>query len=149
MADEIGLSDDARIMAMAGDLRMLLSQLKRRLREQATLGDFTPSQISALVQLEKKSATVTALAQTQGVRPQSMGATVAALEAAGLIVPTPDPDDGRKTLWSLTDDARQRVAANRAARSDWLSRAIHRELDAAEQDQLETGLALLHRLANS
>jgi DNA-binding MarR family transcriptional regulator len=119
------------------------------LREQATLGDFTPSQINALVQLEKESATVTALAQTQGVRPQSMGATVAALEAAGLIVPTPDPDDGRKTLWSLTDDARQRVTANRAARSDWLCRAIHRELNADEQAQLATGLALLHRLAKS
>jgi DNA-binding MarR family transcriptional regulator len=149
MNDFVTGSDDPHLMAMAGDLRMLISQLKRRLREQAALDDFTPSQISALFQLEKAPSTVTALAQTQGVRPQSMGATIAALEAANLIVPTPDPADGRKTLWSLTQDARQRVTANRAARSDWLSRAIHRELNADEQAQLATGLALLRRLANS
>lgn len=149
MTDSADPTDDARIMAMAGELRGLVSQIRRRLREQASLGDYTASQISTLVDLEKGPATVTQLAHAQGVRPQSMGATVAALEAAGLIVSTADPADGRKTIWSLTGDARRRVVEGRAARADWLFRAIRRELNAAEQAQLAGSIALLRRLADS
>lgn len=149
MTEEALPSDESRALAMAGDLRALIGQLKRRLREQGSLGDFTPSQISALVQLEQAPATTTALALAQGIRPQSMSAITAGLDAAGLIASAPDPDDGRKTIWSITPQARAQVVALRAARADWLARAIRRELSPAEQDQLAIGIALLKRLAEA
>ncbi len=149
MTDDAAPQDESRALAMAGELRALIGQLKRRLREQGSLGDFTPSQINALVRLEQAPATTTALAQAQGIRPQSMSAVIAGLEAAGLVAGASDPGDGRKTIWSITQAARDQVTALRAARADWLARAIRRELDAAEQDQLAAGIALLKRLALS
>ena len=71
-------------------------------------------------------ATISALARAEGVRPQSMGATVAALEAAGLTQGRHDPDDGRQTLISLTPACRERLTQGRAARQDWLTRQIER-----------------------
>ncbi|MDQ0394444.1 MarR family winged helix-turn-helix transcriptional regulator [Labrys monachus] len=149
MNEQSAGSDDARALALAGDLRVLIGKLKRRLREQASLGDLPPSRMSVLARLEQSPATVTALAEAEGVRPQSMGATVAALEAAGLVSGEPDPSDGRKTIWSLTPAFRQRIEAGRAARADWLFRAIRRELDAAEQAQLAAALELVKRLVDT
>ena len=111
----------ARASALAEDLRSLIGKLKRRLREQANAGDLTPSQVSVLLRLEKDGpATVSNLARAEGMRPQSMGATIAALEAAGLVSGAPDPEDGRQTILSLTqacrelDQARARGAAGLA-----------------------------------
>jgi DNA-binding MarR family transcriptional regulator len=143
-------SDTARVAALATELRLLAGRLRRRLLEQASAGDFTPSQIAVLVRLESEgSQTVTALARAAGVRPQSMGATVAVLEAAGLVAGEPDPADGRQTILSLTDACREWVQANRAAREDWLFRSIQTTLTASEQVELAAGLELLKRLVNS
>lgn len=140
---------DARLSAMAAELRVLLGQLKRRLRQEAHVGDFTVSQMSVLSRLEREGpATVTALARAEGVRPQSMGATVAVLETAGLVNGTPDPADGRQTILSLTAACRETIRAGRVAREDWLSRAIQTRLAAAEQQELATGIALLRRLVD-
>jgi len=83
------------------------------------------------------------------VKPQSMGATVATLEAASLVKGSPDPADGRQTILSLTDTCREIFKANRAAKEDWLLRAIQTKLSPAEQEELATALELLKRLADS
>ena len=135
--------------ALAGELRIVLGILTRRLREQAHSEDLTGSQKSVLIRLEQGgSATVTALARAEGVRPQSMGATVAALEAAGLVSGVPHPSDGRQTILSLTPAFREWIAASRAAREDWLFQAIEAKLDAAEQDELAKAIGLLKRLVD-
>ena len=141
-------SETSRAASLAGELRVLISQLKRRQREQTHLGDYTWSQVAALIRLERDGpATVSALARSEGVRPQSMGATVAALEAAGLVKGSPDPADGRQTILSLTDTSRELIRANRAAKEDWLFRTIQNELSPAEQEKLAGALELLKRLA--
>ena len=141
-------AETRRALAMAGDLRILIGQLKRRLREEATLGDFTPSQIAVLRRLDADGpATVTALAKAEGVRSQSMGATVAALEAAGMINSSPDPGDGRKTILSLTAACRKKVVAGRAAHEDWLFRTIQSKLTLKEQGELARAVELLKRVA--
>jgi DNA-binding MarR family transcriptional regulator len=137
-------------LAVAADLRVLIGKLKRRLREQTYLGDLTWSQVSVLGHLERNGpATVTTLARAEGVRPQSMGATVAVLEAAGLISGAPDPDDGRQTILSLTPACREWVKGARAARDDWLFRAIQTHLTPAEQDDLARAVELLKRIADT
>jgi DNA-binding MarR family transcriptional regulator len=140
--------DDAPILALAGDLRVVIGQLRRRLREQASFGDLTWSQTSVLSRLEGEgSATVTSLARAEGMRPQSMGATVSALEAAGLVNGSPDPEDGRQTILSLSPACREWIKAGRAAKEDWLFRAIQSKLSPEEQGDLAKGVELLKRLA--
>jgi DNA-binding MarR family transcriptional regulator len=135
--------------AVVSDLRVVLSKLKRRLREQSSTGDFTPSQTAVLVRLERDGpATVTTLARAEGVRSQSMGATVAVLEEAGLVTGAPDPADGRQTIISLTPACRKRIKDSRAAREDWLFQVIRTRLTAAEQQQLAASVALLQRLVD-
>ncbi|NPT37537.1 MarR family winged helix-turn-helix transcriptional regulator [Paraburkholderia xenovorans] len=135
---------------VAEDLRVLVGKLRRRLREESHVGDFTPSQVQVLGLLEREGpATVTALARAHGMRPQSMGETLSALKAAGLVSGTPDPNDGRQTVLSLTPVFRKKVKASRAAREDWLFRTIQTRFSAAEQQQLVIGVELLKRLIDS
>jgi len=141
-------AETRRALLMAGDLRVLIGLLKRRLREESTLGDFTPSQIAVLRRInEDGPATVTALARAEGVRPQSMGATVATLEAAGMVSGSPDPGDGRQTILSLTAACRKKVVDGRAAHEDWLFRTIQSKLTPKEQGELAHAVELLKRVA--
>ncbi len=138
------------VSAMAVDLRLLLGQLRRKLREQDGSEDLTWSQTCVLSRLERDGpATVTALARAEGVRPQSMGATIASLEAAGLVIGAPDPGDGRRTLLSLTDACRDWIMAGRTARQDWLVHAIQSKLSVEEQAALARAVDLLKRLLGS
>jgi transcriptional regulator, MarR family len=142
--------ESAEVLAVASELHMLVGRLKRRLREEASAGDFTPSQVSVLLHLERQGpTTVTGLANALGMRPQSMGANVSALEATGLIRGEADPNDGRQTIWSLTADARAGFQANRAARENWLFQSIRMKLTPEEQKALATGVGLLRRLLES
>ena len=139
--------DTARLSATAGELRIVLGKLVRRLREQAQSGDLTPSQLSVLGRLERDGpTTVTSLARAEGMRPQSMGANVSALQLAGFISGTPDAADGRQTIWALTDACREWAKASRAAREDWLLGAIHAKLTLPEQIELARAVHLLQRL---
>jgi DNA-binding MarR family transcriptional regulator len=142
--------DDAEIMAAAGELRALIGTLRRKLQEQSTPGDFTPSQVSALARLLNGGpATLTALARAEGMRPQSMSAIVAVLESAGFVEGTADPSDGRQIILSLTEQARDTIYAGRAAKDDWLFRAIRSRLADDEQTQLAGSIKLLKRLIES
>lgn len=147
MNNSPGGTGTVRTSALAEDLRLLIGTLKRRLREQGQRGDHPPSQVAVLLRLEKDGpATVSALARSEGMRPQSMSAAIAALEAAGQVRGAPDPDDGRQTIISLTDTCRERLRTSRAARQDWLSRTIAARLSPQEQKNLAAAIRLLKRL---
>ncbi|WP_024510587.1 MarR family transcriptional regulator [Bradyrhizobium sp. ARR65] len=136
--------------ALASELGGLFGKLKRRLREQASAGDLTPSQIAVLVHLDREGpATVSALARLESVRPQSMGATVASLEALALVRGSPDPTDGRQTILSLTPRCQEMIRSGRAARHEWLLRAIQSKLTQQEQAQLKAALPLLNRIVET
>jgi DNA-binding MarR family transcriptional regulator len=149
MNDRHDAPETARASALAAELRALFGKLKRRLREQTGSKDLTPSQVSVLLRLEREGpATVSALARGEGMRSQSMGATVAPLEAAGLLSGEPDPNDGRQTILSLTEACRTWIGEGRAARQDWLTRNIETKLSPEEQAVLAQGVELLKRLAD-
>ncbi|HEX4789218.1 MAG TPA: MarR family transcriptional regulator [Actinospica sp.] len=140
----------AETAAVAGELRVVLVRLVRRLREQSEGSDLTRSQSTVLGRLERDGpTTATALARAEGIRPQSMGAIVAALDAAGLIAGSPDPGDGRKTILELTEKAREEFRTGRLAKEDWLTQAIAAKLDAAEIRQLGEAIELLTRIAEA
>jgi DNA-binding MarR family transcriptional regulator len=144
--------DDRQIVltaALAQDIRALAGKLKRRLREQSDVGDLTPSQTAVLLRLEKDGpATTSSLARAEGMRPQSMGTVVAALEGAGLVHGAPDPSDGRQTLLSLTDACKQWIGEGRAARQDWLFRTLQARLSPQEREQLVAAIPLIRRLVD-
>ncbi len=134
---------------LARDIRALIGKLKRRLRERAHVGDLTPSQVSVLLRLEKDGpATASSLARAEGMRPQSMGAIIAALEGAGLVCGGTDPNDGRRAPLSLTDTCRKWAEDGRATRQDWLTRALRTHLSPEEQDKLAEAVALLKRIVD-
>ncbi|MER6981001.1 MarR family winged helix-turn-helix transcriptional regulator [Streptomyces carpinensis] len=143
-----GVSASAALAAR--DLRVVFSRLRRRIREVAQDEDLTPSQVSALTLVGKHgAATASALAAAEGVRPQSMAATLAALEQSGLIRRSPDPDDGRRQLVTLTDSGRERIEGNRQVRAEWLTRALEDRYTEDERQTLLTAFALLERLTQS
>jgi DNA-binding MarR family transcriptional regulator len=77
-----------------------------------------------------------------------MRITVASLEAAGVVSGKPDPKDGRQTLLSLTPSFLKLVRTGRAAREDWLFRALQGQLSAREREQLAAAIKLLSKLAD-
>jgi DNA-binding MarR family transcriptional regulator len=136
--------------ALADELADLFGTLKRKLRAQASAGDLTPSQVAVLSRLDRAGpTTVSGLARLEGVRPQSMGATVASLEEMGLVKGAPDPDDGRQTILSLTTKCETMIRTGRAARHEWLLRAINSKLTPQEQAQLKAALGLLNRIVDT
>ncbi len=141
--------DTRAAMALATEIHAISGKLKRRLREQASAGDLTQSQLAVLGHLDRNGpTTVTALARLEGVRSQSMGATVAALEAAGMVKGSPDPNDGRQTILSLTPACVALIKNGRAARTDWLLKTIETKLSAQEQQQLAAAIKLLNRIVD-
>src|ERR1700761_1431799 len=90
-------------VAAGGDFGVRFSRLRRRLLEVATDDDLTPSQTAVLIRLVKDGpASTSQLAGAERVRPQSMATTLSGLDRHGLIVRTPDPQDGRRQLIALT-----------------------------------------------
>lgn len=149
MMKQANTSGTPELAALAGELRISVGKLIRRLREQAHPGDFTSAQKSVLLRLDRDGpATVSALARAESVRPQSMRITVAGLEATGAVSGKPDPADGRQTLINLTPHFRKQLKASRAAKEDWLVRALQAQLSPREHGELMAAIKLLQRLAD-
>jgi DNA-binding MarR family transcriptional regulator len=124
---------------------VVLGHLIRRLRAEHR---FSLSQGSVLGRLDREGAQSTSkLAELERVRPQSMGQTVADLEAQGLIERSPDPGDGRRFLIELTDAGRTELREDRGRREGWLAEAIEENFTAAEREILDEATRLMARLA--
>lgn len=136
--------------AALSELRGLLGRLQRRLRSQSELRQFNAAQVAVFHHLIRhEDATVAELAQVEHMRPQSMGAVVASLQAQGLVQGRPDPADGRKVLLNLTAAGRQAVHGSRTSRDDWLLAAVSRLCSPQEQALLVQAVPLLARLADA
>lgn len=132
----------------ASDLRALVGRLTRRLRQTSVVGEMTLSQASVLSLLEREGpATPGILAMKERISPQSMGTILISLEALGLVSRTPDPNDGRCLVISLTEAGLQAVHGARRQREERLARALADHFTAQEQQVLIAALPLLERLA--
>jgi len=111
-------------------------------------GEVSMPELSALKRLERGGpATSAALAKYEQISPQSMSATLGALEARGLIERTPDPDDGRQSVISLSEAGLQLVRTGRTKRTELMARALAAHFSATELEQLLCAAPLLERLA--
>jgi DNA-binding MarR family transcriptional regulator len=135
---------------IAAALRVSIGLLVRRLRQVSVEGELTLSETSALARLDRGGPiTPGALAKQEQISPQSMGATLAALEGRGLIERAADPDDGRRAVMSISDAGAELLRSRRNAKVQQLARALSADFTPAERDQLATVAPLLERLAQS
>jgi DNA-binding MarR family transcriptional regulator len=142
------MARDPEVRHVAAAVRMSISLLLRRLRQTPPDGGLTMPEAVALARLEKNGPlTSSELAKLERISPQSMGATLAALERSGLVERHPDPDDGRRALLSLTKAGRNVRRSRTDARTTQIAEALATGFTKAELKQLMAAAPLLERLA--
>ena len=135
---------------VAAALRMSIGLLLRRMRRPHAEGELTLPQTAALARLDRGGpATAAALAKLEQISPQSMGATLGALEASGLVERAHDPHDGRRILLSVTGAGLQVLRDRRNARTAQMAEALGRDFTPEERARLMAAAPLLERLAQS
>jgi DNA-binding MarR family transcriptional regulator len=139
----------ADVEQVAGALRVSIGMLVRRMRQPQGEGELTLPESSALARLDRGGpSTASALARLEQISPQSMGATLGALEARGLLRRDPDPGDGRRAVISITEAGLRALWNRRNARTEQLSRALS-TFSATELQELRAAVPLLERLAQN
>jgi DNA-binding MarR family transcriptional regulator len=129
------------------EVRAVISRLRRRILNAAEAEDITLGQASVLAHLSgRQNLTASELASAEGVRHQSMTATVASLTALGLVERRPDPDDGRRLLIALTAEGHRRVEEGRQARQEWLAGQLQDKCTEEERLAVIAAMAVLERL---
>ena len=135
---------------VASALQVSIGLFLRRIRQVKSEGDLTLPERSALGRLDRGGpSTSAALARVEQISPQSMGATLAALEARGLVERRPDPDDGRQIVLSLTESGRQKLQDRRSEQTQYLAQTLAETFSPVELEQLMTAAPLIERLAES
>src|SRR5205085_6214650 len=130
---------------LASRLRLAVVRLARVLRQKAQ-DPITPSQLSALVSVERGGpVTLGELAALESVQPPTMTRIVAALEEQGLVFREADPADRRISRLHITPAGRKLLEKNRSRKTAYLASRM-RGLGAEERDVLERAAALLERM---
>ena len=133
---------------VAASLRTSIGFLVRRLKQVRQEGDLTLPESSALARLDRGGpATAAELARLEQISPQSMGATLAALQERGLIERRPDPQDGRRHVLSVSEAGAQELHNRRSARTQLFAEALADCFSPEELALLQQVAPLLERLA--
>jgi DNA-binding MarR family transcriptional regulator len=128
------------------DFTQAIGLLVRRVRAEAASHELSLTEAAVMARLAQDGPTTTAdLARAEGMKPQSMGTTIAALEEMGMVERKPHPTDGRQVNIELTGKgAAVRESAKNAKRT-WLTQAIA-QLDKQEQATLFAAGEIIKRL---
>jgi len=144
------MSEGPDVHEVASALRVSIGLLSRRLRQMKAQGELTLPESSALARLDRGGpATSSELARLEQISPQSMGTTLAGLEARGLVERRSDPEDGRRAVLSITQAGRQLLRDRRNQSTEAMARALSVGFTSAELDQLLAAVPLLERLAQT
>jgi len=128
------------------DFGQAIGLLVRRARAAAASHELSWTETAVMKRLAKEGPATTAdLARSECMKPQSRGATIAALEERGMVERKPHPTDGRQVNIELTakGDAVRKSAGN--AKRTWLAQAIA-QLDEREQETLFEAGRIIRRL---
>jgi DNA-binding MarR family transcriptional regulator len=136
MEDEVPLSSH---------LRLAVLRLSRRLRQQ-TVGEITPSQLSALSSIKKHGElSLGALAAIERIAPPSMTRIAARLEERGLVSRRVDASDRRVSKVVINQAGTDLLDETRTKRDAYLAERLQ-ALTAEEQELLSRAIPLLERL---
>lgn len=126
-----------------------LGRIIRGLRQDAPSSEVGPGGLSVLVALDGQgSQRVGALAETVGVTAPSMTRIVNSLEAEGLVVREPDPDDGRAQAVVMTPRGRALLSSGREGKLAALRRRLA-DLPPEERDRIEAALPALELMGGA
>src|SRR5260221_4633214 len=130
---------------LASRLRFAVMRLARVLRQKAQ-DPITPSQLSALVSIERDGpVTLGELAALESVQPPTMTRIVVALEEQELVRREVDPDDRRISRVHITPAGRRLLEKNRSRKTAYLASRM-RGLNAEELDVLARAAGLPERM---
>lgn len=137
--------DDVAVMFYQ-NVSLMLFRMRRATSEKEVLSE---SEMTAMGELLRRGPlTIAALARFERISPQSMGATIKSLGARGLIVRTPDAEDGRRINISLSDAGREALKFRHDARIRRFIEAFERStFSAREIERLQAIRPLLERVA--
>jgi DNA-binding MarR family transcriptional regulator len=128
------------------DFTQSIGLLVRRVRAAAASHELSLTESAVMSRLEREGPATTAdLARAEGVKPQSMGATVAALEEMGIVQRKPHPTDGRQVNIELTAKGAAVRKSARDAKRTWLAQAML-QLDEQERETLFAAGRIIKRL---
>ena len=131
------------------DFTQAVGLLVRRVRAAAASHELSLTESAVMRRLDKDGPATTAeWARAEGMKPQSMGATVAALEERGLVERRRHPTDGRQLNLQLTAKGAAVRKSVRDAKRTWLAQAVA-QLDKKEQETLFAAGEIIKRLAES
>jgi DNA-binding MarR family transcriptional regulator len=134
----------------AAAVRRGVMSLGRRLKLERPPGGRTSLELSVLGHLHRRGPlTPGEIAAAERVQPQTLTRTLTGLESAGIISRTDHPEDGRRSLLTLTDSGRGALRADMAERDSWLAAAMSASLTSTESELLRLAAALLERLADA
>ncbi|MCU1490454.1 MAG: regulatory protein MarR [Acidimicrobiaceae bacterium] len=144
------MTETLEVDEIAAALLMSINLLRRRVRQTDAPRDLTAPELSALARLDHYGPSTSAeLARAEHISPQSMGATLAGLEARGVVERNPDPLDGRRVVMSISEHGREALRDIRSARAQQLAKALSSGFTTAELRQLAEVAPLIERLAHS
>jgi DNA-binding MarR family transcriptional regulator len=128
------------------DLTQAFGLLVRRVRAAGASHGLSLTEAAVMSRLAKDGPATTAdLARAESMKPQSMGATIAALERMGVVERTPHPTDGRQMNIELTAKGAAVRKSAKDAKQAWLARAIA-QLDEQERETLFAAGRIIKRL---
>jgi DNA-binding MarR family transcriptional regulator len=128
------------------ELTQAIGLLVRRVRAASASHELSLTESMALARLEREGPATTAdLARAEGMRPQSMGTTVASLEERGFVERKPHPTDGRQMLVKVTGKGTALRKSLGEAKRTWLTQAIG-QLTREEQEALFAAGKIMQRL---
>ena len=128
------------------DFTQAIGLLVRRVRAAAASHELSLTEGAVMARLaEDGPATTADLARAEGMKPQSMGATIAALEEVGMVERKAHPTDGRQVNIELTAKGAAVRKSSRDAKRTWLEQAIA-QLDKQEQATLFAAGEIIKRL---
>jgi DNA-binding MarR family transcriptional regulator len=131
------------------DFIQSMGLLVRRARAAAASHELSLTEAAVLGRLERDGPVTTAdLARAEGMKPQSMGATILALEQMGLVERKPHPTDGRQKDIHLTAKGSAVRKSTRDAKRIWLVQAVAR-LSEEERETLFAAGEIITRLAEN
>lgn len=135
---------------VASALRASIGVITRRLRQTPLRDDLTAPEMSALSRLDRDGpATPSALARAEQITPQGMGTTLGGLVRRGLVARYSDPEDGRRTVMSLTEEGHQVVRTKRSARTRQLADILAHRFTREELEILKAAAPLIERLGEA
>ncbi len=138
-----------RTAELASVLRVAVMRLSRRLRTERPDVGLSLTQIATLGTIDRHgSLTPREIADEERVQPPSMTRVLAGLEALGLIVRTPHPNDGRQHLVSLTKEAKDLLREDKRRREAWLAQRLA-ELTVEERELLAAAAPIIDRITRT